>query len=778
MNQQKNLWEKIQVKISEPSLTKYEWEKTWGRPGFALSVFALVLINLFLLWYASLPDEYTAPLSAHRTFMAEIRSMTEPEKGDYLKSLKETLDGIDFVHNVLLARSISGEMGEALTSQMLETSPGRFEKYQPLYESGEYLHFTDSFYQEKALVDAWYDQWQKVDGYGAYLSSVQENKKILGGIGIFARQEKDSFSSRNILKSARAYEKLSDADIRWMPEKSLTSAMECLWTDLLLLLAAFLFVGSTVFEEKKKQLFYVTRSTRKGISQSVMAKLTALLFHCILTTLLLYGSNLAFFGLSAGFPDLSAPLQSVAGYMESPFSITIGQFLLLSLLTKALALFAVSAVLTALCIPADSVLLPYGTGGALCAASWLLYLFFPAGTRFSALKYCNPAGIMRTDTLYGAYLNFNLAGYPVSRTAVAWGLILLLSGAGVTLSFLLFKRGGALTLKPPGRGLRLGFRPHAGALRHELYKIMITNKGLWILLAFLLLMGYGQLTEKPRVSVKEQYYQELMFRLEGELEPEKEALVLAENSRFQKAFEEIDRVDQMVSEGWLAESAGDEFKSRWYAVTAFYPSFQRIWAQYQRILEQGGHFVYDTGYLYLMGAYAGDASFARNLLLLSLCVSFAFGNCMAMEYRNGAWRLLGAAPRGKNRIPLRKALLCGTAAAAMCLILFLCRMAGIASVLPMDGMGFPVQELSCCAGFPLRMPIAVFLLLAALSQAASLILVSWGVLLLSGWRRDYVQTLFFSAVLFALPLMLKLLGFAPAGWFSVYPLYAWTALLF
>ena len=236
------------------SLTKYELEKTWGQRNFVLSVCALVLINLFLLWYANLPDESTAPLSAYKKFAGDINHMTEQEKASYLNSLKETLDGINFVQDVLIARKVSGEMGETLAAQLLESRPGAFEKYHPLYQDGAYLHYTGSFYQEKSLVDEWYAEWLKVDGYGTYLRSVQENKEILQGIGIFANQEQDSFSARNITKSAKAYQGLSDAGIRWMPAKSLVLALKSLWTDLLLLLAAFLFVGSIIFEEDRKSV--------------------------------------------------------------------------------------------------------------------------------------------------------------------------------------------------------------------------------------------------------------------------------------------------------------------------------------------------------------------------------------------------------------------------------------------------------------------------------------------------------------------------------------------
>ncbi len=760
------------------SLTKYELEKTWGQRNFVLSVCALVLINLFLLWYANLPDESTAPLSAYKKFAGDINHMTEQEKASYLNSLKETLDGINFVQDVLIARKVSGEMGETLAAQLLESRPGAFEKYHPLYQDGAYLHYTGSFYQEKSLVDEWYAEWLKVDGYGTYLRSVQENKEILQGIGIFANQEQDSFSARNITKSAKAYQGLSDAGIRWMPAKSLVLALKSLWTDLLLLLAAFLFVGSIIFEEKKKQLFYVTRSTKRGIFHSVYAKLKALFLHCIAVTLALYGSNLAFFGLAAGLPHMNAPLQSLAPYMESPLPITIGQFLFLSLSTKALALFGVSAILTALCIQADSIVLPYGLMGALCTASWLLYLLFPAGTKFSALKYCNLAGIMRTQELYGTYLNFNLAGYPVSRTLTAWILILLLCAAGISLSILWFERGQRLCLRSRKIVLRFPYKPHVGVLRHELYKIMITNKALYILLAFLFLMGYSQLTEHHNLSVWEQYYQEFMLQLEGSLQPEKEAMILAENGRFQKAFEEIEKIDQLIFEGKLTEAAGEDLKSKWYAVTAFYPSFQRIWTQYQRILEQGGNFIYDSGYLYLCGVYSGSSPFLRNLLLLSICFGFAFGNCVAMEYKKGAHRLLDASFRGRTAVHLRKAFLCAAAAASMCLILFLCRIVNIASVFPMGGMTFSIQSIPCFADFPLPICVALFLLLFALSQAASLILVVWGVLLVSGWQKDYVQSLFACMLLFALPPTLKLLGFGPAAWFSLYPFYAWPEIVF
>lgn len=765
------------------SLIKFELEKIWKRRDFAAAVSLLLLINLFLLWYTNLPDENTPPLSAYKAFQKEIDGMTEQEKGSYLESLREILDTMTFVQEILSFQQLSGDMKEYFLKQALESRPGVFEQNQESFQNGDYLIFTDSFYREIKLVDELCQEWAVVSAYGDYLDSIQESKNILNGVSIFSGDNTDSFSSRNIAKSANDYKNLTDSKICWMPGKPFTLAMESIWTDLLLLLSAFLFVCKLIFQEKERKLYYVTRSTRRGIYPSISGKLAALFIHCIAITFLLYGTNLLFFRMTAGLGAMKgffqAPLQSVADYMGSSFSITAGQYILLSFFTKGVALFCISSVLTALCVLADNLFLPLGTTGILCGAGWALYLFFPAGSKYSVLKYINPAGVMRTEHLYGQYLNFNLFGFPISRTTLSWLFLLVFSFLGIVLSAAFFGQGQRLTLrekanlKKPAFLLRSGLS--AGPWGHEFYKIMIASKALPVLVIFLLLTGYRELTREYNVSVKEQYYQDIMLGLEGELTQNKEDLVLAEKARFQEAFDNINHIDQMISDGKISEDAGENLKSQWYAVTAFYPSFQRIWQQYQNILETGGSFIYDTGYLYLFGAQHTD--FAVNLLLLSLCTVFAFSNCGAMEYQSGAWRLINSSRQGKKRVWVRKAGICALTESVITLVPILTRAVNLSASFPMHGLYAPAKNIPYCSSFPQGLPLAFFLLLFVLAQILSLAVTALGVLLISEWRRDYIQTIFFAVVIFAAPLVLKLLGFAFAGWFSFYPLYSWTALL-
>lgn len=88
----------------------FEFSKIWRKRSFLLSMCVLLLIHLFLLWYTSLPNEETPPLSAYKTLCAEISGKSETEKALYLSELKEKID----------------------------SHPGMFEKYYDLYQSGEY----------------------------------------------------------------------------------------------------------------------------------------------------------------------------------------------------------------------------------------------------------------------------------------------------------------------------------------------------------------------------------------------------------------------------------------------------------------------------------------------------------------------------------------------------------------------------------------------------------------------------------------------------------------
>lgn len=753
-------------------LTLFELQKVWFRRGFQLAACALLLIDLFFLWYAYPGDNGKPKLGAYRAFLADTAGMTEEEKTSFTENLKQTIDGVSFVEQVLAMQN--SEIGVVFAEQELAANPGLFETYLESYRSGDYLRYTDSLEQESAFLSEIYAEEQEVANYGSYLDSIQNKKDSLNGISIFAARKTGGFASENIRKSAEDFRALSSEGIRWAPSKTVTSAMTNQGTDVLLVLFSFLLVGGLIFEEKQKGLFFVTRCTRYGRGCCILSKLSALFLNCFAGTALLYGVNLLYFGLAAGFPDMTARLQSLAPYRGSSLSISILGFIALSVLTKALVLFAAGAALTAICILSENGTLPYFCGLLLWTASWCLYRFIPAASKAGVLKYVNLFGVLRAEDVYGAYLNLNLFGHPVSRIPLSWLFLCVVLCAGAGCSLLFFIKCERFGYRKALRPVLFRFRPHASAFRHEAYKLLVTNHGLLVLTVFCFLIGCSVFQRVYTPTTQEKYYLDIMLRLEGELTEEKAALIRAESARFQEAFAEIEKIDSSVASGEIDGETGEAMKLKWYGVTAFYPQFRRVEQQLASAQENGSKFLYDTGYLYLFGI-SGDGALS-DFLLLTTGILLAFSQAISMEYQSGAWAVLGATALGKRGVLARKAAVCALAASVFSVIPFVFRWIRIAQVFPTHGLFFSVQNLPCYQGFPAFLPVIALIGLKMLLQAAvgvTLALITAG---LSGWRKNHAQTVFFGLLVLCAPVVLAALGLERALVFSLYPIYTCTFL--
>lgn len=755
-------------------LIYFELIKVWKKKSFILAVCGLLLIHIFLLWYTSLSDGETPPLYSYKEINAKLSCMEEDEKGRYIEGLKEKIDGVCFARDIIAIRGFAGEMGNILAEEEMRQNPGIFEKYYDIYISDDYLEYTDSLEQEKYLIDEIYEQYKTVSEYGGYLNSIQENKNMLSGISIFGGQNKDSFSFRNLQRSAADYAKLTDDNVRFVTSKSITSSMQCPWTEILLFLLIMLSVGILFTEEKEKKLFLITRSTKYGILNSILAKMAAILIHCIAVTAIFYLGSLTFFwNLGGGF-DLGAGIQSVAAYTESCFSISILEYIVFSILTKAAVLFGIAMLLASFCITSKISVMPFLSGTLIMGISVLLYVLIPSGSLFSIFKYLNPAGLTKTENLYGRYLNFNLFGYPVSRLNLSLIMILLLIALGGAGSIMLFCRMKKLETGKLRLPFSIPFKPHTSVCRHEIYKFLITNRGLAVLALFACLLGIKGFEQNYNPSVMEQYYRDIMMNLEGEMTEEKEKLVLSEEKRYTEAFLQLERINETAGSTGMSSGAKEALKADANMTVYFYPAFCRIWNQYQYIKENGGSFVYDTGYTYWFGA--AEKVFAVDFLILSFGIIIAVSGCISIEYKTGMYFLLCASKAGKRRLFVQKFIICAAAASLLTLVPVLCRFINIASVYPMHKFNAAVQNIACLSDFALPVSIGVFVLLFVFSQIAAAVLITLVTFAISFWRKNQAQTVFFALLILTVPIILNQLGFEIAKYFSLYPLYGWTEL--
>ena len=67
--------------------------------------------------------------------------------------------------------------------------------------------------------------------------------------------------------------------------------------------------------------------------------------------------------------------------------------------------------------------------------------------------------------------------------------------------------------------------------------------------------------------------------------------------------------------------------------------------------------------------------------------------------------------------------------------------------------------------------------LSILFQLVSGIMLCGIILAVSQWRKSYLQAVFFSILLLVVPILLSMMGFDAAKYFSLYPRYGWTGLV-
>lgn len=751
-------------------LIPFELKKVLGKRNFIAVVLLLLLVNVFMLWYLNSSNGEDPPLSAYKAVYNDMRGLNADEQAKFLGEIRETLDTVNIVEMISVLSSQDNENSRRAAQRLLEQYGEVYSEYKTKYETGDYLRYTDSLNTELRLIEDIQKQFDTVSGYDDYIKSIEKNRDMMNGVSIFNKGEApDSFSSRNIEKSYADHKDLSSENIRFVPSKGVKLASKSVVTDLLALLAVMLFVGGLIGEEKEKRLFYVTRATRLGVTECMGAKLFALLIFSAGITAALYGSNFLYAELTAGVGDLTAAIQSVADYTGSSLKITIGEYLIFGILMKTILLFCFGGALSAIGVISSHSFVPQLCGVGILAVFRAAYEFIPAYSVFSPVKYLTFWGAFDSEQLFGEYLNFNIFGFPINR------LVLTLWVTGAAFAFitaaglLLFARGRSLETRKlrVKTGVQL---VHGNLFLHEGRKILFMNKALVVLLIFAVLIGYGELNRRYYLSSGETYYLGFMEKIEGELDDESEAIVIEEKERYDKLFGQLELVEQMISSGEIDEQLGAEMKSALQAQTIFYPYFQRVLAQYEHIRENGGRFIYDTGYGKLFGY--GDDSFLKDCLLLSVCVVFAFGSVMSYESQKRSMNIISATARGKFAVIRTKAAVCAVCVVVMTVIPCVLRFKMITENYHLKMAGSSLDNLPMYYGSGLGIPIWFFMLLTVLTQFLTLLLETAAVLALSYKLKNGTQTVILGLVIFSAPLVLSVMGLDFMKWFSVYPVYS------
>lgn len=186
---------------------------------------------------------------------------------------------------------------------------------------------------ELAFITEILAQFDEVSQHGKILETISTNAKRLSGVSIFSgnQGDKESSSSRNILKTEKDFDKMADIFISYEITHGLTIATDFLATDIIAILFMLLLAARLIYDEKEKGAFFLIKSTPRGRLSTISAKIITLAITMLVMTVLLIGSNLLYSGVMFGMPSFNATIQSIPSFIRSTIPISIGEYIIIFL---------------------------------------------------------------------------------------------------------------------------------------------------------------------------------------------------------------------------------------------------------------------------------------------------------------------------------------------------------------------------------------------------------------------------------------------------------------
>lgn len=517
----------------------------------------------------------------------------------------------------------------------------------------------DALRSQLAAADAALERMQQAEDYPTFRTGLAAEARLKLRLGLF-----DGFAALSLQRGAAAYDTLADVTPRPVFLGGVELLLSFRLTDALALLFPLAAGLTLLTHERATGLLNLTRPTRYGRCRAYGRKLAAAAALSTAGFAALYGVNVLVAGALYGFSGLDVPVQSLYGFAACPYPLTVGQLLALAAGMKYLWLLCCTTLVLLLCVCTEKAALAAASGAicgvvsAVMAASPRLWL-----RNLSLWQLADGQALCR-EAVY-----LNLLGRPADRVlcgAVFLGLVALAAGAG----------GTALYARTPGGSGKRTFpawilpRPrHTRLLGHELYKALLSQRGLWILLTFFVGMAllYGRFT--PAHSEFDVYYRNYSAILAGAPDGEKDAYLAAEQARFDglnaRLLELAVQYPDPVAFERAARTVEDQLRAQ--------DAFQLAQSQYRQ-LRPGQVYLYQTGYQQLLGPEARRQNVLElggAFLALSLLLSASF----AGERACGMDALLTASPRRRDAV-CRKAAIAALYALVLTLGLWLPGMAG------------------------------------------------------------------------------------------------------
>ena len=470
-------------------------------------------------------------------------------------------------------------------------------------------------------------QLEYLKDYPDYLERVQEQAYKMQHSSIFGA-DPNSFTYRNIIKTAKDFADLSGDGVRLGDDLAMQNWLAFSWADWGFLVAILLLVMSFL-EERKKGLAAIVRSCPAGQGKLQSTRLIVLLFYSAGMTFLLYYLPLVVSLVAeGGWSDLSRPIQSLQAFQKCTAQLTIGEFLVQFFFLKTACGFFLGVLIWFALSFLEQVQLCWMVTAAALAVEYFLYTTIPAQSFLSPLRYVNVFSYVFTSKIYTEYVNLNFFSFPVGKSTMLLGLLLIGSIVLATVVVVLMPKRYPFGNKDLlGKWVNLWNRAKDPVLRKlgmvgfEWYKQLFMTAGGLVLVFGLLISRDLPLNSGAYNRIEDSLYRQYVAQVQGSVTQSTHEYIAQAKASLEGT--EINRAEFEAALNRLEQTVED--------------------------LPEGAWLVDDTAFLNIYGSdgwYAQRNTALIALLILCACLSSLF----APEQNADLRRMLHSTPRGRKRL--------------------------------------------------------------------------------------------------------------------------------
>lgn len=595
-----------------------------------------------------------------------------------------------------------------------------------------------------------YDECADIMGYSEYLNSIDSQAKSMTGVSIFAKP--DTFNYRSIVKTPPAYEKVHNVIPVFDISKGINLATDNSFTDILCGFIILFAVLSLIISDREQGMSVLLFTLKRGRSRLLLTKLTILAVTVFFTVFLIYTQNLIITQNIYGLGDLSRPVQSLNGFIGCNLKINVFQYLILYIVFKFLAMFAIGSVLSLIAANTKNTVQFYGISVFILISEGVLYAMIHPFSVYSIFRYINLISFTKVNEIFCNYKNINFFEYPIPLipTATAASIIIVLISTVFSVFFCSKKRN--LEFKKISLKLKISKSNKIHLpIYYTFHKSLVLQNGLVIIVIFIALSAFMSENFVKKYNIVDVYYQYYTELLSGQSPEEAENLIADEAKRFDEMNAQATELMQ-ISNGFSFEL--NEIQKQLAPSSGFYLLKERF--ETIKYIENTRIF-YDTGYKRMFGMNGYDDDMKYALLSVLMCI-FLISPMISNDNKYKMLSVINSTYSG-NKSYIRRnivvSVVYGIISAMMWLIPYTIT---ISQYYGLSGLNDSIRSIIDFTDFPINLTVLQYLLMIYLLRTFAIIICSLIMLWISSKCRNITTAILINSTVFALPVIIYLLG--------------------